>query len=131
MSRMTNTLCASIAGASMFAALIPGAYAQMGDPVKGREVAEASCNNCHVTERTRVDRIYRKMDTGGAPDFLVIALDPDVDVEHLTRFLKLPHASNVLLPSEQIPDVISYILTLRPLPKGPPSGTSTTTGKKE
>lgn len=113
-----KTIYASIAGTLLFGAFDTlAAVPQGGDPVKGREVAEASCKDCHVVERTRVDRIYREMETGGAPDFLAIALDPKTNAEGLAKFLLLTHGSNVVIAREDIPDVVSYILTLRPLPK--------------
>jgi mono/diheme cytochrome c family protein len=85
-----------------------------GDPAAGREVAKTECESCHVI----VDDGKQPADgtEGGAPDFAAIARDPEMTANHIRQLLKLPHGqmNNVLLTSEDIDNVVSYIFTQRP-----------------
>ena len=81
-----------------------------GDPAAGREFAEGLCAECHpITGRDPFPT------EGGPPAFQDVADDPAVTELALRAFLQTPHANmpNIVLPPEQLDDVIAYILSLK------------------
>jgi mono/diheme cytochrome c family protein len=100
----TILLCLLISGASP-AQIAPA------DAQKGHQLAERLCAICHsVTPGS----------TSGRPDvpsFAVIAKLPNLTPERLVGAIILPHPPmpGVALTTEEIRDVVAYIMSLRPL----------------
>ena len=82
-----------------------------GDARAGEELALQVCTACHVVAPDqREPRHYQ-----GAPDFVAIANGRAVTATSLAAFLRTPHPSmpNLILSSDEMRDVIAYILSLR------------------
>ncbi len=85
-----------------------------GDAEAGRELAILVCSGCHAVSE---DQPFALTDP---PDFLTIANRPNVTAASLRRRIAtLPHVSlpgqmpNPLLTSEELADVVAYIMTMR------------------
>jgi mono/diheme cytochrome c family protein len=96
-----------------------GAFAQAGpgDPVAGYLLATESCAECHVVSDKAVPSFVFDV-----PSFFAIANNPAVTAISISVFLRTPHASmpNLILKTEDIDNVATYILSLRGLPVPPP-----------
>lgn len=98
-------------GAVIFLLLGGGAHAQeVGDAVKGRQIALTSCATCHGIEPN--DRFSPRP---GLATFRVIADTPGMTGIALAAFLQTPHKGmpDLIIPPEQRDDLIAYILSLR------------------
>ncbi len=85
-----------------------------GDAEAGRELAISVCSGCHAVSE---DQPFALTDP---PDFLTIANRPNVTASSLRRRIAmLPHVSlpgqmpNPLLTSEELAEVVAYIMTMR------------------
>jgi mono/diheme cytochrome c family protein len=98
---------------SILCLLVPGTiYAQVAaqDAQKGHELAERLCAICHAVTPGS---------TSGRPDvpsFAVIAKLPGLTPERIVGAIILPHPPmpGVPLTTEEIRDVVAYIMSLRP-----------------
>ncbi len=112
-------LCFAFGGAALLAAVgCVSVDHHAGDPVRGRQIAETWCSECH--------RIAPDQPSGArpghvfpppvaAPSFMAIAAKPYVDADYLRQFtsdLHLPMPTFRLSPSERA-DVIAYLLSLQ------------------
>ena len=97
-----------------FAATTLSAHAQNGDIAAGHSFARSACSACHVVDEQQ--RPTRRIFIG--PAFRNIANTPGVTATALRVFLTTSHpkVSNPIVTSEQIADVIAYILSLRSEP---------------
>jgi mono/diheme cytochrome c family protein len=103
--------CALATGASA------PAMAAEGNVQTGREVALISCTGCHVVAS---DQPFKPVYPGKLPDFKTIANKPNTTAASLRHFLEtLPEVpkrsqmGNPLLSSDDLRDVVAYILSLR------------------
>lgn len=76
----------------------------------GRAAAQTLCAECHATERGQ-DR----SPVGSAPPFAAIAAVPGMTQAALRVSLATSHRTmpNVMLPADQLDDVVAYILSLK------------------
>jgi mono/diheme cytochrome c family protein len=76
---------------------------QLGDPVSGRRLAEATCFHCHGVANNP------------APAFSAIAAMPSTTARSLSVFLRSSHPTmpNLMLSDAERDDLIAYILSLR------------------
>jgi len=77
---------------------------EIGDPLKGRLVAESRCAECHAFRARR-----------GAPTFSAIAHMPSTTALALTVFLQSSHFNmpNLVLSRVERDNLVAYILSLR------------------
>ena len=104
-----TTLIASLAAAT------PSAYAQDGDVAAGHSFARSACSACHVVDAEQ-PRPPRRIVIG--TDFRRAANTRGMTATALRVFLTTSHPNvpNPILTSEQMADVIAYILSLRSEP---------------
>ena len=104
-----TTLVAALAATTL------SAHAQDGDVAAGHSVAREAYSGCHVVEAEQ-QRIPRRIFIG--PGFRYIANTPGITATALRVFLTTSHPKtpNPILTSEQMADVIAYILSLRSEP---------------
>lgn len=115
----------NMAGFGMAAAIAAGAAlsgcignASGSDPIRGREVADSWCAECHRVspdQPTGTRRGHVLPPPLTAPSFMTIAEQPGADAAQLRDFmadLHLPMPTYRLSIAEK-EDVIAYILTLR------------------
>lgn len=99
--------------AAALAAAQPAAAQEVlpGDPVAGRTFVRENCADCHDVERE-----WQEMAAFYGPAFVDIAAAPGLTAIRLRVFLRSPHFEmpDFILTEQQLDDVISYILTLRP-----------------
>ncbi len=78
---------------------------QVGDPAAGKQLAEATCLECHGAKDAS-----RK-----APSFSAIAAMPSTTARSLDVFLRTSHPTmpNLILSGTDRGDLIAYILSLR------------------
>jgi cytochrome c1 len=125
-SRQCAALAAIVASTAWAAAV---ANAQMkaieGDVAAGRDMALLACTGCHVVTP---DQPFRPLYPGPPfpPDFKDIANRPNVTAAALQRHLDtLPavpensHMPNLLLSSDELRDVVAFIISLRDKPVNP------------
>jgi cytochrome c len=91
------------------------AHAQDGEIAAGHSFARAACSACHVVDAEHEGpprRIYI------APGFRNIANRPGMTATALRVFLTTSHPKmpNPIVTTEQLADVIAYILSLRSQP---------------
>jgi mono/diheme cytochrome c family protein len=103
--------------APLIAALVAtalSAYARDGGIAAGHSFARAACSACHVVDAEQ--RPTRRIYIG--PSFRNIANTPDTTAIALHVFLTTSHPKvpNPVVTSEQMADVIAYILSLRSEP---------------
>jgi cytochrome c553 len=109
----------------------PATSAQMqttlvaGNAGDGRTFALRACTGCHVVEP---DQPFKPIYTGppSPPSFKEIANQPKVTAASLRHHLEtLPavpknlHIANALLSSQELRDVVAFIITLRDNPAAP------------
>ena len=91
---------------------VPGAAGaqEAADAVKGAAIARQVCAECHAVERGA-----RPSPNGEAPAFETIAKTPGMTSIALTAALRTPHRRmpNIILPDDELKDVVAYLLTLR------------------
>ena len=97
------------AAAGVFLAAQSG-NAQEGRPLPGLAVAQRLCADCHAILRDQVRSPHPD-----APRFEDIAAAPGMTALALTVALRTSHDQmpNLVIPAEEMRDVIAYILTLR------------------
>ena len=78
---------------------------QVGNPAAGKQLAEATCLECHGAQNTS-----RK-----APTFSAIAAMPSTTAQSLNVFLRTSHPTmpNLILSGSESDNLIAYILSLR------------------
>jgi len=90
-----------------------------GDAAVGRDMALLACTGCHVVVPNQP---FKPINTGPPrpPDFKEIANRPNVTTASLQRHLEtLPavpensHMPNLMLSSEELRDVVAFIVSLR------------------
>jgi mono/diheme cytochrome c family protein len=99
------TACLFVAG---------GAAAQeQGDPQRGQSYAERVCSECHGV--TVEDEFSPLLD---APTFKAVANTPGMTQTALSVWFQSPHPSmpNLVIPPEDLANVIAYILSLKGTP---------------
>jgi mono/diheme cytochrome c family protein len=129
MKMNANKLAAATAVAASMAWLAPAAQAQTklvaGDVEAGRHFALFACTGCH---QVTPDQPFKPIREGlpRPPDFKDIANRSDVTAAFLQHHLEtLPavpqdaHMPNPMLSSQEIRDVVAFIISLRdrPAPK--------------
>ena len=95
--------------------LAPTTNAQeQGDPVSGRAYAEEACARCHAVAPDDVHS--PKVD---ATSFETVANTPGMSVIALSVWLQTPHPTmpNLVIKSEDLHDVIAYIVSLKDKPE--------------
>jgi mono/diheme cytochrome c family protein len=104
-----TTLVAALAATTL------SAHAQDGDIAAGHSFAREACSACHVVDAE--ERPPRRIFIG--PAFRSIANTPGMTVTALRVFLTTSHPKvpNPIIMSEQMADVIAYILSLRSEPR--------------
>jgi cytochrome c len=97
------------------AAITLNAHAQDGNITAGHSFAREACSACHVVDAGH-QRLPRRIFI--APGFRTIANTPGMTVTALRVFLTTSHPKvpNPIIMSEQMADVIAYILSLRSEP---------------
>ena len=102
------TLVAALAATTL------SAYAQDGDIAAGHSFVGAACSACHVVDAEQGPP--RRIFIG--PGFRNIANTPGITATALRVFLTTSHPKvpNPIVTSEQMADVIAYILSLRSEP---------------
>lgn len=89
----------------------PASGQDVGDPESGEMLANEICADCHSVEPGRaVSPVVE------APSFQAISNKPEISELALTVFFQTPHPSmpNLILPSEDVRDLVAYILSLTP-----------------
>jgi mono/diheme cytochrome c family protein len=94
----------------VLAAAGPASAVEFGDPERGYAYAEVNCAECHAIDRGDYDSPFF-----GAPPFSEVANVPAMSEVALTSFFQTPHPTmpNFIVPSDDVRDVITYILSLR------------------
>ncbi len=88
------------------------AHAQpYGDAAEGGRLATMWCSGCH-----QIGPLARNLASDAVPSFRVIANMPSTTLLSLRAFLRTSHTAmpDLMLTQEQIDDIGSYILGLRP-----------------
>jgi mono/diheme cytochrome c family protein len=82
------------------------------DPVAGKELAARWCAECHAIEGKGPSP------NRAAPRFVELAANPAITEYSLRHLLRAPHATMPLikLDDDQMEDVVSYVLSLKPRP---------------
>lgn len=82
-----------------------------GDPFAGRAFAREACAECHDVERG-----WNELAAFYGPAFVDIAASPGLTATRLRFSLRSSHSGmpNFILTEQEVDDVISYILTLKP-----------------
>jgi mono/diheme cytochrome c family protein len=98
----------------LLASPLPVVAQVMGDPAAGHNVSETWCVNCHLVSGTQSQTA-----STGAPSFRAIAVEMAITPMALSAFLQTPHhrMPDLHLSREEIDDVSSYIISLRPTSK--------------
>ena len=102
-----------VSAVALTATALP-AHAQDGDIAAGHAFARETCNACHVVEADQ--QAPRRIVIG--PAFREIANTQGITATALRVFLTTSHPKmpNLILTSEEMADVIAYILSLRDRP---------------
>jgi mono/diheme cytochrome c family protein len=129
MKMNANKLAAATAVAVSMAWSAPGTEAQTklvaGDVEAGRHFALLACTGCHLVTPDQPSKPIRN-GLPRPPDFKDIAKQSDVTAAFLQHHLEtLPaiptdaHMPNLMLSSQEIRDVVAFIISLRdqPAPK--------------
>ena len=112
---------AFLAGSTAWVAAALNAQTKLvdGDAAVGRDMALVACTGCHVVAPNQP---FKPINTGPPrpPDFKEIANRPNVTTASLQRHLAtLPtvpensHMPNLMLSSEELRDVVAFIVSLR------------------
>lgn len=77
---------------------------------RGEMLSESWCSQCHAVKPGRSSA------NPDAPAFLDVAAEPSITEYSLRVFLKTPHSTmpNIMMKSEDMDDIVSYILSLKP-----------------
>jgi mono/diheme cytochrome c family protein len=97
-------------GAFAFGARFAAAQSDgVGDPIAGREIANAWCANCHAFPDSKVATVT------GAPSFPAIAANRAITPLSLRAFLQTPHARmpDLNLSNSETDDLIAFVLSSR------------------
>jgi mono/diheme cytochrome c family protein len=83
---------------------------EIGQPQKGRVLAQQLCAECHAVQKRQAPS-----PNPSAPRFVTIAAVPGMSSTALYAALQTSHRlmPNVILDSNQMTDIVAYILTLR------------------
>lgn len=85
---------------------------EAGDVRAGRTVAQNSCAACHAVEGGQASS-----PNSGAPAFTTIAAVPGMTTAALLAALQTSHRErtmpNLILPPDELRDVVAYILSLK------------------
>lgn len=83
----------------------------IGDPAKGRQVADRLCASCH-----NVSSAPQAVTTTDIKGFTAIARSDGLTAEHLAGRIIIPHPAmpDTQLMVSEIRDVIAYIMSLKP-----------------
>ncbi|MGI9408215.1 MAG: c-type cytochrome [Hyphomicrobiaceae bacterium] len=83
------------------------------DPIRGRQLAERLCTNCHVVVPGNDLTVTRS-----GPDFQKIANRPDQTPERIAGAMIIPHPDmpTVALTMREVRDIVSYINSLKTTP---------------
>ena len=104
-------LLASVMMLAVAPAVVPAQEA--GDPRSGHTVARQVCGDCHAVEKGQP-----RSPNAGAPTFAAIAAVPGITAAALRASLHTSHRDRtmprLIIPPEELRDVIAYILSLQP-----------------
>jgi mono/diheme cytochrome c family protein len=91
-------------------AAAPAAAQEIGQPDRGRDLAQRICAQCHAVQKNQA-----KSPNERAPRFQVIASTPGMTAMALSAILNSSHRSmpNILLEADEQANIIAYILTLK------------------
>ena len=105
-----SRLLVMLTAISAFGAFVNTASEALADPKSGREFAQRICAECHAV--LPEDTTSRNAE---APAFKAIADNPFWTRTALLVWFQTPHPTmpNMLLDSEDLENVIAYILSLR------------------
>ena len=105
---MPKRVCALLAVVATLA--LAGRGEAKADVAQGRALAEQWCSQCHGVRPSQAST------NSEAPTFSAIATEPSATDFSLRTFLRVPHKTmpNFILKPEDIDDVVSYILSLKP-----------------
>jgi mono/diheme cytochrome c family protein len=107
MSKRTAIGAGLAAAISMAMSALNGASA---DAIGGKELAEKWCAECHSLLPDQLSP------NPAAPTFPKLAAEPSITQYSLRAFLRSPHESmpQITFTSEQMDDIVDYILSLKP-----------------
>ena len=93
----------------IYSALSAAADAQAAAP-RGENLAQSWCSQCHAVKPDQ------SSPNPAAPRFPDVAAEPSMTEYALRAFLKTPHPTmpNIMMKSDDMDDIVSYILSLKP-----------------
>ena len=93
----------------IFSALSAAGDAQAAAP-RGENLVQSWCSQCHSVKPDQTSP------NPAAPRFPDVAAEPSMTEYALRAFLKTPHPTmpNIMMNADDIDDIVSYILSLRP-----------------
>lgn len=107
---LMKSLCSFLCASALLASAPAWAEGLVGDPERGRLLAEEACILCHTVAPG--DRTYTLI---GAPPFQAVADDPAVTNVSLRVFLQTPHETmpDLVLTAPETDDIVAYILGMK------------------
>ena len=107
MSIRVNTCAVSVIILSVV--LAAAGHARAATPA-GETLAQRWCSQCHAVKRNQSSA------NRAAPRFSDLAAEPSITEYSLRVFLKIPHPTmpNFMMKPDDIDDIVSYILSLKP-----------------
>lgn len=98
------------AALALLAGIESAAAQEQGDPKRGLSYAEKACTECHGVLAD--DEISPNLD---APTFHAVANTPGMTQTALSVWFQSPHPSmpNLIVPPEDLANVVAYILSLK------------------
>jgi len=105
---MARSVCAVLAVVTIL--VLAGRGDARADAAQGRALAEQWCSQCHGVRPSQASA------NSEAPVFSAIAAERSATEFSLRTFLRVPHKTmpNFILKPEDIDDLVSYILSLKP-----------------
>ena len=93
----------------LYSALAAGSDAQAA-AARGEALAQSWCSQCHALKPDQSSA------NPAAPRFSDVAAEPSITEYSLRAFFKTPHPTmpNIMLKADDMNDIISYILSMKP-----------------
>jgi mono/diheme cytochrome c family protein len=93
----------------VYSALSAAGDAQAAAP-RGENLVQSWCSQCHAVKPDQTSP------NPAAPRFPDVAAEPSMTEYALRAFLKTPHPTmpNIMMESDDMDDIVSYILSLKP-----------------
>lgn len=100
--------CCAVVIIILYSALAAASDARAA--ARGEALAQSWCSRCHALKPDQSSA------NPAAPKFSDVAAEPSITEYSLRVFLKTPHATmpNIMLKADDMDDIVSYILSLRP-----------------